>query len=111
MKLGEIVQVEAKGSNTFVIDLINAPEYVKPINDSLIKSALNLNPQIDKTTIYLNIPKVTREHRENMAKSAKLKCEQALKRMREIENKALRTIKEAKRANKDQQYNVSEHVI
>jgi ribosome recycling factor len=84
---------------------------VKPVYDSLIKSNLNLNPQIDKTTVYLNIPKVTREHRENMAKSVKLKCEQALKRMREIENKALRTIKETKRANKDQQYNVSEHVI
>ena len=110
MKLGEIALVEVKNANMFIIDLINSPEYVKPVLDAILKSNLNSNPQLDKTTIYLPIAKVTREHRENMTKSAKLKCEQALKKMREAETKALRKAKEAKHVSKDLIFNVSQWV-
>lgn len=111
MKLGEIALVEVKNANMFIIDLINSPEYVKPVLDAILKSNLNSNPQLDKSTIYLPIAKVTREHRENMTKSAKLKCEQALKKMREAESKALRKAKDAKHVSKDLIFNVSQWVI
>lgn len=95
----------------YLIDLINYPEYVKPVYDAVLKSNLNINPQLDKTTVYIPIAKVTREHRENMSKSAKLKCEQALKRMRDIESKALKKAKDAKHVSRDLIFAVSDWVI
>lgn len=94
----------------YLIDLISSPDSVKPVHDAILKSNMNVNPQLDKTTIYLPIAKVTREHRENMAKSAKLKCEQALKKMRDCEGKALRKAKDAKNVSKDLIFNVSNWV-
>ncbi|RNA18827.1 ribosome-recycling mitochondrial, partial [Brachionus plicatilis] len=109
-KLGEIALVETKNANMFLIDLINSPEYVKPVLEALAKSNLNINPQVDKTTIYVPVAKVTREHRENMTKSAKLKCEQALKKMRDAESKALKKAKDAKHVSKDLIFNVNQWI-
>jgi ribosome recycling factor len=110
MKLGEIAQVDTKSSNMFIIDLIKTPDMVRPVYDALIKSNLCSNPQIDKTSIYIPIPKFTREHRENMAKTAKLKCEQTVKKMHEVESKLMRKTKEAKKVSKDLIFNVSQYV-
>ena len=110
MKLGEIAQCEHKSPSLYTIDLIASPECVKPVYDAILHSKLHLNPQIDSTTISLPIAKVTREHRENVSKSVKAKCEVALKKMREIEHKTLRKIKESKEGNEDLRFNVSEHV-
>ncbi|CAF0760326.1 unnamed protein product [Brachionus calyciflorus] len=110
MKLGEIAQVDVKSPNMFLIDLINSPDYVKPVLAAISKSNLSVNPQLDKTTIYLPIAKVTREHRESMAKSVKLKCEQALKKMRDAEGKAMRKAKDAKHVSKDLIFGVNDWI-
>ena len=110
VKLGEIAQVDVKNQNTYTIDLINNPDYVKPIHDAIAKANLNCNPQIDKTTINLPIPKVTREHRENLVKAIKAKYDSTMKRMRETEGKALRKAKENKKVSKDLSFNTGEYV-
>jgi len=110
IKLGEIAQVEVKTAQMYLIDLIRTPDYVKPVFESIVKSKLHPNPQLDKTTIYLPIAKVTREHREQMTKTAKLKCEQAIKKIRDAESKALRRAKDAKNVSTDLIFNVSQHV-
>jgi ribosome recycling factor len=94
----------------YLIDLISTPDYVKLVFDAVVRSKLNPNPQLDKTTIYLPIAKITREHRETLSKTAKLKSEQTIKKIREIESKALRKAKDAKNVSKDLIFNVSEHV-
>ncbi len=110
-KLGEIAQVEVKSANMFVIDLISTPDYVKPVYDAILKSNMCSNPQVEKTSIYIPIPKVTREHRENMSKTVKLKCEQHVKRMHEIEKKNVRKVQDAtKSASNDLKFNTIEHV-
>lgn len=109
-KLGEIVQVEAKSANNFVIDLITCPEQKKSIMDALNKSNLNLNPQISQNTIYLTLPKLTREHRENVAKSAKLKAGQIIEKMKKIEKEKQRKAQEAKHVSKDLIFQVCEYV-
>jgi ribosome recycling factor len=110
VKLGEIAQVEVKSAQMYLIDLIKTPDYVKPVLDAITKSKLHPNPQLDKTSIYLSIGRITREHREQMTKTAKLKCEQAIKKIKEAESKALRRAKEAKNVSSDLIFNVSQHV-
>ena len=109
-KLGEIAQVEVKSPNLYVIDLMAAPDYVKLVFDAIISSKLHLNPKLDQTTISLPIAKITREHRENLAKTIKLKCEQALKKIRDIENKASRKARESKKGSSDLIFNVGQYV-
>ena len=110
MKLGEIGQIETKSANMFVIDLISTPDYVKPVYEAIIKSNLCSNPQTDKTSIYIPIPKVTREHRENMAKATKQRCETHVKRMHEAEKKAVRNVQDATKVSKNLIFNTIEHV-
>lgn len=110
IKLGEIAQVEVKSPQMYVIDLIRTPDYVKPVFDAIMKSKLHPNPQLDKTTIFLPIAKISREHREQMSKTAKAKCEQAIKKIRDAESKALRRAKDAKNVSSDLIFNVSQHV-
>ena len=90
--------------------MIDTPDYIKNVHEAILKSNLNTNPQLDKTTINLPIAKVTRESRETMAKNIKLKCETALKKMRDIESKALRKAKENKKVSSDLAFNVGQHV-
>ena len=110
VKLGELVQVEVKSSTSYVVDLITCPEHKKSIFDALVKSNLNLNPQINQHTIYLTIPKVTREHRENVAKSAKLKCSQAIEKMKKVAAKAERKAQDAKHVSSDVVFNTVQFV-
>ena len=94
----------------YVIDLIHSPDHVKPVFEAIVRSKLNANPQCEKTTIYLPIAKITREHREAVSKTAKLKSEQAIKKIRDVESKALRKAKDAKHVSSDLIHSVSEHV-
>lgn len=110
LKLGELVQVESKSATSYVLDLIACPEHKKAIHDALLKSYLNLNPQIEQNTIHLSIPKVTREHRENVAKSAKLKCSQALEKIRKAETKAMKKAQNVKHVSDDLIFNVNQYV-
>lgn len=110
VKLGEIATVDVKSANMYVIDLISSPEYVKPVYDAILHSKLNSNASVEKTTISLPIPKITREHREKLTKSVKAKSELAIKKIRDVESKALRKAKENKKASKDLIFNVQQQV-
>lgn len=84
---------------------------VKPVYDALVKSGLCANPQIvDKTSINIPLAKLTREHRETMAKAAKTKCEQHVKRMHDLEKKLVRKVQDVKNVSDDMIHNVNEYV-
>ena len=53
---------------------------------TLRASTLNLNPQQEGTRIYVAIPKVTRETRETLAKSARNKMNETKIELRNIQN-------------------------
>lgn len=65
-------QVHLKGQNNVIINLASNPQHVSAVRDALVSSSMNINPRIDGSTIYVDIPKVTRESREKMARSAKV---------------------------------------
>lgn len=63
-----------KTPNTVHVNLASNPHYVTAVRDALQHSSLNVNPRIDGTSIFIETPRVTREHREALAKSAKVTC-------------------------------------
>lgn len=81
-ELQELGQIMRKNPKTIVVNMIAFPQTIPAVLVALSKSGMNLNPQQDGTTIFIPVPKVTKEHRENLSKNAKtlfLKCRDALK--------------------------------
>ncbi|XP_043256031.1 ribosome-recycling factor, mitochondrial [Colletes gigas] len=91
-KLQELVEINRK-PKLIVINVDTFPQVIPNIVDALSKSQMNLNPQQQGTTLYIPIPKVTRVHRENLAKTAKVyfvKCKDSIT---DIRNKYVRDVK------------------
>uniref|UniRef100_A0A905QKX3 Ribosome-recycling factor, mitochondrial n=1 Tax=Rhodnius prolixus TaxID=13249 RepID=A0A905QKX3_RHOPR len=90
IELGQIVR---KNPKVIAINMAAFPQALPATMKALTESGMNLNPQQDGTTLFVPVPKVTREHRENLSKNAKahfIKCRDGV---REVQNKFLKTIK------------------
>lgn len=92
-ELQDIAQVIRKNPKTIVIDMIAFPQMIQAALTALQRSGLNLNPQQEGTTIFVPIPKVTKEHRTTLAKNAKalfIKCRDQIK---DAQNEFIRKVK------------------
>ncbi|XP_074593242.1 mitochondrial ribosome recycling factor 1 [Brevipalpus obovatus] len=69
--LKEIGQIARKASNVVVINLSAIPDALKPVNTALTSSGMDLSVQQEGSTLIVHLPKMTREHRENLAKNAR----------------------------------------
>ena len=75
-------------------------------------SGLNVNPQQEGTMLYVPVPRVTREHREMLAKNAKALYDKTKERLRHIQNNFDRELKKAKVAHsEDLIHNLHETVL
>ncbi|KAL5011327.1 hypothetical protein ScPMuIL_009878 [Solemya velum] len=92
-QLGQIIQ---KNPHLLLINLTATPQYIPPVMEAITASGLNVNPQQEGSTIFIPIPKVTREHRENLAKSAKMLCDKTKTKVRDIHTKAVKEVRGAK---------------
>ncbi len=100
-KLGELALVQVKSPNLYIIDMINVPQYIPNIVESVSKSKININPQVDKTAIFLKVPQVTREHRERLFKSCKLIHQNMIQKLKDIHNANIRKADNAKNTSVD----------
>lgn len=92
-ELQELAQISRKNPKTIVINMIAFPQTIPDVLKALQTSGMNLNPQQDGTTLFIPVPKVTKEYRENLAKNAKalfIKYRDALKN---TQNEAIRKVK------------------
>ncbi|KAF7998156.1 hypothetical protein HCN44_009554 [Aphidius gifuensis] len=99
--LQELVQIVRK-PKMIVLNVTTFPQALPQIIEALEKSGMNLNPQQDGTTLFVPLPKVTKEHREGLAKNAKaiyIKCRDNLK---DIKNKELKNLKKKTSISEDQ---------
>ncbi|XP_076748618.1 mitochondrial ribosome recycling factor 1 [Xylocopa sonorina] len=90
--LEEVAEVSRK-SNMIILNVSEFPQMIPNILETLMKSQMNLNPQQEGTSIFIPLPKVTKQHRENLAKSAKqylVKCKDRIRDIRNEHVKALR---------------------
>lgn len=109
MQLGQITQ---KNANLVVINMLATPQYIGNVKKSIMESGLNLNPQQDGTTLFVPIPKITREHRELLAKNSKTLCNKYKEKIRDIQNRYVKDINKKKEGiSKDLLRNVNDWVL
>nr|SVE74449.1 EOG090X0DUK [Daphnia barbata] len=91
--LQEIAQIGRKGPHLLVVSLSAFPTAIKDVLKAIHDSGMGLNPQQDGTTIFISVPKVTKEYRENLAKNAKILFQKFKDHSRDIQNKYIREVK------------------
>lgn len=110
-ELQELAQIIRKNPKTIVVNMVAFPQTIPTALQALEKSGMNLNPQQDGTTIFIPVPKITKEHRENLSKNAKtlfVKCRDAI---RDAQNGVVRKLKNSKDISKDDNFSIQGQVV
>ncbi|XP_029650656.1 ribosome-recycling factor, mitochondrial isoform X3 [Octopus sinensis] len=111
-RLNQIAQIIQKNPSLIVINLRESTQYLPIVKNAIIKSGAAINPQVDGTTIFIPIPKVSKEHREKLCKSAKTFCDKSKQKLREICNRYTKKLKASKGAfSEDLIINIQESLI
>lgn len=110
-ELQELGQIIRKNPKTIVINLIGFPQLIPNVLQALSKSGMNLNPQQDGTTVFIPVPKVTKEHREMLAKNAKaifIKCRDGIK---DVQNDFIKKVKRKADISTDLNHQVQGQIV
>jgi len=92
--LNELTAISKKDPKRLIIDSSAFPEATKTIMEAIRSSGMNLNPQQEGLTIYVPIPKVTKEHRQNLAEGAKKKLNECKNNIKKIQNNHVKKVSE-----------------
>ncbi|XP_047521291.1 ribosome-recycling factor, mitochondrial [Pieris napi] len=109
-ELQELAQIIRKNPKTLVIDFSSFPQVIPDVLKAIHSSGLNLNPQQDGTRLYVPVPKVTKEHREALARNAKalyINCRDAMK---DIQNEFIKKSKKQTGVSEDLVYNIVKQI-
>ncbi|KAK5878802.1 hypothetical protein CesoFtcFv8_024179 [Champsocephalus esox] len=96
--LNQLGQVSMKSPQLIMVNMSSFPEATAAAARALRESSMNLNPEVDGTIIKVPVPKVTREHRENLAKLAKQFGNKAKDSLRRVRSNAVTQVKKTKDA-------------
>lgn len=94
--LNQLGQISMKSPQLIVVNMSSFPEATAAATRALRESSMNLNPEADGTVIKVPVPKVTREHRENLAKLAKQFGNKTKDSVRRVRSNAISQVKKAK---------------
>ncbi|XP_066466743.1 ribosome-recycling factor, mitochondrial [Tiliqua scincoides] len=94
--LNQLGQVSLKSPQLVLVNMSNFPESAAAAIKAIRESGMNLNPEADGLIIRVPIPKVTREHRENLAALAKQLTNKAKETLRKVRAAAISQTKKAK---------------
>ncbi|XP_070706708.1 ribosome-recycling factor, mitochondrial [Pempheris klunzingeri] len=94
--LNQLGQISMKSPQLIMVNMSSFPEATAAATRALKGSSMNLNPEVDGTIIKVPVPKVTREHRENLAKLAKQLSNKAKDSLRKVRSNAVALVKRAK---------------
>jgi ribosome recycling factor len=73
--------------------------------NAIKESGICINPQQEGTMVYLPLPKITKEHRDNLSKNAKMLVNNAKSDLKSIQNHFM------KQARNQKQQKISEDLI
>ncbi|CAJ1070908.1 ribosome-recycling factor%2C mitochondrial isoform X2 [Xyrichtys novacula] len=94
--LNQLGQISMKTPQVIMVNMSSFPEATAAATQALRESGMNLNPDVDGTIIRIPVPKVTREHREKIAKLAKQFSNKAKDSLRKVRSNAITQTKKAK---------------
>ncbi|XP_012063962.1 PREDICTED: ribosome-recycling factor, mitochondrial [Atta cephalotes] len=107
--LQELAQINRK-PKLIVLNVSTFPQAIPDILKTLTKNQMKLNPQQDGTTIYVPIPKVTKEHREMLSKNAKSFYVKCCDNVRQIRNKQIKAVKQKEKLAKDLVFRIESYI-
>lgn len=110
-ELQELAQIIRKNPKIIVINMVAFPQTIPVALQAIQKSGMNLNPQQDGTTIYIPVPKITKEHRENLSKNAKtlfFKCRDSIK---DAQNGVVKKVKNQTELSTDESFSIQGQVV
>lgn len=110
-ELQELAQIIRKNPKTIVVNMASFPQTIPATLQAIQKSGMNLNPQQDGTTIFIPVPKITKEHRENLSKNAKtlfIKCRDGIK---DAQNNVIRKLKKQTDISQDENHSIQGQVV
>jgi len=93
--LAELAVISKKDPKRLVIDASSFPQAAPTILAAIRAAGMNLNPQQDGLRIFVPIPKVTREFREQLVSGARRRLHQAKDELRAVQNSHSRALAEA----------------
>ncbi|NXG58263.1 RRFM protein, partial [Hemiprocne comata] len=94
--LNQLGQISQKSPQLLIVNMTSFPESTAAATKAIRESGMNLNPEVDGTIIRVPIPKVTREHRENLAKLAKQSTNKSKEALRKVRSKSMNQVKKFK---------------
>uniref|UniRef100_A0A182N7G1 Ribosome-recycling factor, mitochondrial n=1 Tax=Anopheles dirus TaxID=7168 RepID=A0A182N7G1_9DIPT len=103
-QLQELGQVVRKNPKTIVVNLVSFPQTIPVVLQAIQRSGMNLNPQQDGTTLFIPVPKVTREHREGLAKNAKVLFVKCRDRIKDAQNQTIKKLKKQPNVSEDEAF-------
>jgi len=107
-----LFQVVQKNPQLMLINMTATPQYITQVKAAIVNSGMNVNIQQDGTSLFVPIPRVTREHREGLAKNAKILCDKTKEKLRNIQNNFTRDLKKSKDAySQDLIHNLHETIL
>ena len=92
----QLASIRQKNPQLIVVNLSSVPQYVANVKSAIMESGMNLNPQQDGLSFFVPVPKVTREHRENLAQNAKSLSTKAKDKIKDIQNKYVKELHKSK---------------
>lgn len=109
-ELQELAQISRKNPKTIVVNMIAFPQTIPDVLKAIEKSGMNLNPQQDGTTLFIPIPKVTKEHRENLSKNAKALFIKYRDNIKDIQNSTIKKLRKQSDISKDEIFDVQNQI-
>ncbi|XP_051492622.1 ribosome-recycling factor, mitochondrial isoform X2 [Apus apus] len=94
--LNQLGQISQKSPQLLIVNMASFPESTAAATKAIRESGMNLNPEVDGTIIRVPIPKVTREHRESLAKLAKQSTNKSKEALRKVRSKSMNQVKKSK---------------
>ncbi|XP_069745258.1 ribosome-recycling factor, mitochondrial isoform X1 [Narcine bancroftii] len=94
--LNHLGQVSMKSPQLILVNMTSFPEATVAVTEAIRESGMNLNPEVDGILIRVPIPKVTREHRENLAKLAKQITNKRKESLRKLRTNAIAQVRKSK---------------
>nr|XP_018901963.1 PREDICTED: ribosome-recycling factor, mitochondrial isoform X1 [Bemisia tabaci] len=89
----DLAQINRKNPKTIVMKMDSFPQAIPAVLEALTKSGMDLNPQQDGTTIFIPVPKVTKEHREMLSKNARTLFIKYRDRIKDVQNSHIKKIR------------------
>ncbi|XP_064583455.1 ribosome-recycling factor, mitochondrial isoform X2 [Zonotrichia leucophrys gambelii] len=94
--LNQLGQISQKSPQLLTVNMTSFPESTAAAAKAIRESGMNLNPEVDGTVIRVPVPKVTREHRESLAKLAKQATNKSKEALRKVRGKSITQVKKSK---------------